>query len=407
MSQAPIGHVDADRFYVAAERLRYEAFRTVPLAVLGNQGACVIARSYEMSAAGVAVGEPIWEALPKCPDGVYLKRDFAWYETLSRLMLGVVRELSPRVEYYSIDEFFFEATPPRGMDHQGFAALVRDRILARVGIPATVGIARSRSLAKLISDTAKPFGASAVLDRASEESLLASRPVTDITGIAGRRERRLQPWGVRTCLDFAAADRGLIRRLLTATGEALWWELNGEPVLPLRPDRPPHKVLSRGGSLGEPTDRPMVLFAWLVRHLERLVEELRYHGVTTGRVAVWVAYRDGRVGDGRASLTTPTDRFDLLLDTLRSCLRRAWIPRATATRMHLFAERLTPKGATQLGLFDPPGDAAERVARLKAEVNRRIGRWALRSAATLPLAAVYGDRSNAVEVCDIHGKMCF
>ena len=90
--------------------------------------------------------------------------------------------------------------------------------------------------------------------------------------------------------------------MLTASGEALGWELNGDPVLPIRTQRMPHKVLSRGGSFGEPTDVPSVLWAWLVRNLERLIEELVYHHVLTGHIAVWVGYRDGRAGEGRASL---------------------------------------------------------------------------------------------------------
>ncbi len=109
-----VGHLDADCFYVSAERVRDEFLRDKPVGVLGNQGACVIAKSYEMKAAGVGTGMPIWEALVKCPDGVYVKRDFRWYEVLSRLMLDVVRDLSPRVEYYSIDEFFFLAVAARG-----------------------------------------------------------------------------------------------------------------------------------------------------------------------------------------------------------------------------------------------------------------------------------------------------
>jgi DNA polymerase V len=104
-----------------------------------------------------------------------------------------------------------------------------------------VGIARTKTLAKLISDSAKPFGARAVLDRPAEEALLASQPVTEVAGIAGRRQQRLMVWGIATCLDFANADRRLIRELLTATGEALWWELNGESVLPIRPRHVPHK----------------------------------------------------------------------------------------------------------------------------------------------------------------------
>jgi nucleotidyltransferase/DNA polymerase involved in DNA repair len=401
--QAPIGHIDADAFYVSAERVRYAHLAGKPVGVLGNQGACVIAKSYEMKACGVGTGMPIWEAQKLCPDGLYIKRDFRWYEVLSRMMLESMRELSPRVEYYSIDEFFFEV--PQGGDPQGFAVAIRDRIMERVRVPVTVGIARTRTLAKLISDTAKPFGALAILDPAAEESLLAARPVTDITGIAGRRERRLLPWGIRTCLDLAKADRRLIRQLLTASGEALWWELNGDPVLPIRPQRMPHKVLSRGGSFGEPTDVPAVLWAWLVRNLERLVEELAYHRVLTGRIAVWVGYRDGRAGEGHATLEVPTNRFDVLLDTYRPCLRQAWMPRVSAARMHLFAEDLRPHAPRQLGLFADV--AVDPAMALKEAVNGRHGRFALRSGATLPLGPIYADRANGYDICDVKGKMCF
>src|SRR3954465_5608142 len=104
-----VGHLDADCFYVSAERVRDAFLHEKAVGVLGNQGACVIAKSYEMKALGVGTGMPIWEGLTKCPAGIYLKRDFRWYELLSRRMLEVVRDLSSRVEYYSIDEFFFLA----------------------------------------------------------------------------------------------------------------------------------------------------------------------------------------------------------------------------------------------------------------------------------------------------------
>lgn len=404
-----VGHLDADCFYVSAERVRDDFLRGKPVGVLGNQGACVIAKSYEMKAAGVKTGEPIWEALTKCRAGIFVKRDFRWYETLSRLMLEVVEELSPRVEYYSIDEFFFQAVPGRTGSFQETAEAMRARVLARVGVPVTVGIARTRTLAKLISDSAKPFGARAVLDREAEEALLNDRPVTEITGIAGRREKRLAPWGIRTCLDLARADRRLVRELLTASGEVLWWELNGDPVQSIHPRRPMHKALSRGGSFGESTARPSVLFAWLVRNLERLIEELEYHAVLAGRLTVWVGYRDGRAGLGQTSLAVPSDRFDVLLEAARPCLRHAWVPRARAQRMHLIAERLTPRRQAPLGLFDQPATArrGEVLARLKREVNARHGRFVLRSAATLPLAAVYRDTANGYDICDVRGKICF
>src|SRR5262245_10840051 len=109
-----IGHIDADTFYVSAERVRFPHLRGRPVAVLGNQGACVIAKSRERKVRGVRTGEPIWEAKKKCPGGVYVKRDFRWYEVLSRRMFDVVKEFSPAVEFHSIDEFFFAAEPERG-----------------------------------------------------------------------------------------------------------------------------------------------------------------------------------------------------------------------------------------------------------------------------------------------------
>ncbi|MFK7779112.1 MAG: DNA polymerase V subunit UmuC, partial [Gimesia sp.] len=84
--------------------------RGVPCGVLGNQGACVIAKSYELKSYGVKTGHPIWEAKKLCPHAVFVKRDFHWYEVISRRMLGLLKTVSPQVEYYSIDEMFFDAT---------------------------------------------------------------------------------------------------------------------------------------------------------------------------------------------------------------------------------------------------------------------------------------------------------
>jgi nucleotidyltransferase/DNA polymerase involved in DNA repair len=402
-----VGHLDADCFYVSAERVRFPFLRGKPVGVLGNQGACVIAKSYEMKAAGVKTGEPVWDARAKCPAGVYVKRDFRWYEVLSRRMLAAVREVAPAVEYYSIDEFFFTAEPAPGQSPQALAEALRDHLKAAAGVPVTVGIARSKSLAKLVSDTAKPAGARALTDPAAERALLARLPVTEITGIAGRRAARLETLGVRTCLDFAAADRKRVRQLLTVVGEVLWWELNGTAVQPLHTERPPHKALSRGGSLGEATADPDRLNAWLARNAERLVEELEYHVVAAGRLQVYVGYKEGGGGAHETDLAQPTDRFDLLMAAGRHGLARAWMPGRAVNRMHLVATRLRRPGHVQQGLFEPPEGRARAVAKVKREVNARVGRFALRSGATLPLYDIYRDREQGYDICDVRGKICF
>ena len=326
-----MAHLDADCFYVSAERVRHPELVGKPVGVLGNNGACVIAKSYEMKAAGVKTGTPIWDAKKLCPDGVYVKRDFYWYEVLSRQMLDAVGRFSPRVEYFSIDEFFFRAEPRRRGDHPRQTALaLRDHILEAAGLPVTIGVARTRTLAKLFSDTAKPFGAVAVTDRDHERAVLARLPVTEISGIAGRRAERLAPYGIRTCLDLANADGRLVKQLPTKTGYELWLELNGHPVTPIRPERTPHQVLARGGSLMGNVSDPTVLWAWAVRHLERLIEELRFHVVRTDALGVQVAWKDGDSTGGMCRLPCASDRFEELLDAARVALRRAYVPGGTA-----------------------------------------------------------------------------
>ena len=402
---AAIGFLDADCFYVSAERVREPRLRGVPVGVLGNNGACVIAKSYEMKAAGVRTGEPIWDAVKVCPHGVYLKRDFRWYEVLSRKVLDLVRSVSPCVEYYSIDEMFF-VMPPGDLPPAEAARALRDRVLAETGLPVTVGVARTRTLAKLFAKAVKPFGAVAVLGPDAEQALLAELPVTQIAGIAEGRLRRLAPYRVRTCLDLARMRPSLVRSLLTVVGERLHAELNGNPVLTLEPGKPPNKTISRGGGFTATAD-PHVIYAWLVRHVERLIEELDFHQVRAGKLAVWVQHKGAPTGVGEAGLESPTDRFDLLLDAARDCLRQAWVPGTPACRVDLFATGLRPPNAIQRSLFEPPAGRWEEVAALKREVNRALGRFALRSGATLPLYQIYRDESCSYDVCDVKGKVCF
>lgn len=410
MPRTLIGHLDADSFYVSAERVRDPWLNGKPVAVLGNNGACVIARSYEMRDYNVRVGEPIWDAVGRCPEGIYVKRDFQWYEVLSRQMLDITQVFSPCVEYYSIDELFFTAESRPHLSMQEMAVQMRDTIKERVKLPVTVGIARTRTLAKLLSDNSKPFGARVLLDRDEEEQFLAERPVTDICGIAARRLARLAPYNIRTCLDLARARRSLVKQLLTVVGERIWRELNGEPAIALEAHRRPHQTLSRGGSIGWATDDRLHLHGWLVRNLERMIEELEFHQVWVGRVEIWLGFKDGPYGVGEARLPSPTDRFDLLMDAFREAFGQAYRPGERVSRMHLIATHLHDRRCpVQRTLFEKPdeGGRQAKLAQLKREVGSKVGRFALRSGATLPLKPVYNDVSNEYDICDVHGKTCF
>jgi DNA polymerase V len=318
-------------------------------------------------------------------------------------MLAIMREVSPAVEYYSIDEFFLAVD---SVDPAAFARQAQQAVLQRVGVPVTIGIARTKTLAKLVSDTAKPFGALALVGAEAERELLANRPASDITGVGRRRAATLAMHGIVTCLDFATAQPALIRRLLTVVGEKLLYELRGERTMPILTQRPPHKMISRGGSIGQPSPDPAVQWAWLVRNLERLVEVLDYHGLMAGKLTLMLEYKDGPDRSSSVRFDVPTARFDLLLAGVRSLWERLQVP-GRLYRMHHIASELQYPGHRQLSLFDPPRRADQRIVSLMHQVNDRHGRFAVRSAATLPLAEIYADDAHSYDICDIHGKMCF
>ena len=398
-----VGHLDADCFYVSCERVRHPFLRGQSVGVLSNQGACVIAKSYEMKARGVTTGMPIWDALPLCPEGIFVKRDFEWYEVLSRQMLDLVHWFSPAVEYYSIDEVFFDA---KAMSFDKAKAL-QQHLWDRTGVPVSVGVSASKTLAKLASSSGKPFGCVLAVEEAAIRQLLHNRPVDKITGIARRSRCRLEEYGIRTCEDFARADRRLIRRLLTKRGEDLWWELNGTPVLPLNTARTPHKYLSRGGSLGVATAEPERLTAWVARNTERLVEALDYHRVYCEQLAMSLEFKNGGGVVQRAGLPVATADFHVLYTVGSGLLAACWRHREVVSYMHLIAGNLTPHERAQRSLFEDADSRWQVIARVKGLINQQVGRFALRSGATLPLHDIYGDTTNSYDICDIYGKTCF
>ncbi len=389
-----IAHLDADCFYVSAERVRRPALNHLAVGVLGNQGACVIAKSYEMKAAGVQTGVPIWEARKLCPQGVYVKRDFEWYEVLSRMMLAAVQAHSATVEYYSIDEFFFDA------DRIDPSAL-QDHILRTVEVPVTIGVSRSRTLAKLASDAGKPFGCRVLLDDDDIASYVESIDVQEVTGIAHRSALKLAEHGIRTCGDFRRADPKLINRLLTKRGEALWWELHGQPCTKIATNRPMHKAMARGGSIGQATSDPDVQLAWLVRNVERLVESLFRHRYVCGRLTVAVAYKDGNSIAHRTTLPEVTNASELVLAAAKYLFARC--PRGIVAYLDLIADELAIAGQHQQSLFT----TRPRIDAIKRAVNDKLGRFKLRSAETLPLTEFYADDAHNYDICDVQGKMCF
>jgi DNA polymerase V len=179
------------------------------------------------------------------------------------------------------------------------------------------------------------------------------------------------------------------------------------PAQSIRTERSPHKNIARGGSLAGKVSDPLTLYGWLVRNVERLIEELHYHVVRPRLLSVYLAYNDADSAGGVVHLNVPSDRFDVLLDASKLALRKAWRPGRTATHMHVVASRLVRPAGWQQSLFEQDDTRLDTLARVKHEVNDRLGRWKLRSGATLFANDFYQDSANEYEICDVRGKFCF
>jgi DNA polymerase V len=392
-------HVDVDAFYASAASVRNRFLVGKPVGILSNQAYFVVAKNLELKKYGIKTGEPLPDAIAKCPHAVFVKRDFAWYNTLSDKFHRFMRTLSPDCEEYSVDECFL--IMPQFEDMLTFAQKVRSEVHQNIGLPVTVGLGRSKTLAKLISDTAKPYGAKAVLTVEEEDALLAEMPIEEVSGIAGRRLKRLESYGIKTCRDYIRADCRFIRQLLTVEGLKLWHELRGDPVFPIQTKRKRYQILTRGGSVGVATARRDRAWAFVVKNLERLIEELHHHQLMTSHVEFYLQQRsydhDEFHRTARTDLESATDRFDILVDVFGKLFERCYRPGCLTTRMHLLAMRLENRACAQRGLFDPPDEPASTLAQTKTQINQKVSRFAVRSGATLPIQDWYDDPTLGVE----------
>lgn len=393
------GHVDVDAFYASAAQVRNRFLVGKPVGILSNQAYFVVAKSLELKKFGVKTGEPLPEAIVKCPHAIFVKRDFAWYNALSNRFHAFMRILSPECEEYSVDECFF--VMPEFEDEATFALKVRDEVKRNLGLPVTVGLGRSKTLAKLISETAKPFGARTILSEPEEHAFLATMPISEVAGIAGRRMRRLAPYNIKTCLDYIQTDCRFIRQLLTVEGVKYWHELRGDSVSPIQTKRKRFKILTRGGSVGVATSKKDRAWGFVVKNLERLVEELEHHQLKTGHVEFHLQLRNYDYQmfyrNARTNLEAPTDRFDILVGIFGTFFERCYQPGLLVSRMHLLAMALQKAADAQRGLFDPPEEPARTLAVTKRTINSKVSRFAIRSGATLPLKDWYDDPALGVE----------
>jgi DNA polymerase-4 len=209
-------HADLDAFYASVEQLLDPALRGRPVAVGGSaQGGVVLAASYEAKAHGVAGAMPGWRARQLCPDLVFVRGHFGEYQRLADEVMAVLGDVTPFVERISIDEAFLDVT---GATHlfgppAAIGALIRRRVRDQIGLPISVGAARTKHLAKVASQVAKPDGL-VVVEPHREREFLDPLPVDLMWGVGPVTRQRLAERGIRTIGELAGTPSAALVRLL-------------------------------------------------------------------------------------------------------------------------------------------------------------------------------------------------
>jgi DNA polymerase-4 len=231
-SEATILHADLDAFYASVEQLLDPSLRDRPIAVGGG---VVLAASYEARSYGVRAGMPGWQARQLCGDLVFVGGHFRRYQQIGDEVVSVFHDFTPRVERVSIDEAFLDvagAVHLFGAPSQ-IAAALRQRVRDEIGLPLSVGVARTKHLAKVASQVAKPDGLVAV-DPADERDFLDPLPIGLIWGVGPTTERRLHEAGIHTIGQLAETGSSIVGNLLGPTVgtklSALSANIDGRPV---------------------------------------------------------------------------------------------------------------------------------------------------------------------------------
>lgn len=391
-----IGLIDCDSFYVSCERVFNPRLEGVPVGVLSNNDGCFVARSAELKALGVQMGQPFFEVRVLCRrhDVRVLSSNYALYGDMSRRVVDCLRRFVPDLKEYSIDEAFMDFSGFGDRDLPAFAQEIRRTVLRWTGIPTCVGIAGTKVQAKLANRAAKKSllddsGVADLRDAEAAARVMALVPVEDVWGVGARSAAKLRMLGVHTAADLRDLDPRLARQLLTVVGERLVYELRGISCLPLELAPPPRRTIAVTRSFGRPVSDWEALREAVAAYAARAAEKLRAGKLAAEAVQVFAATSPFRPGPAYSNAVTvelrpPGDDSFRLIAAATGAARRIWRDGVQFSRAGIILGGLTPVDRVQPDLLSTAdGRRRHRLMEAMDSINATMGRDTLVPAATL------------------------
>jgi DNA polymerase V len=376
--------VDCNNFYVSCERVFNPGLCGRPVIVLSNNDGCAVARSEEAKALGIGMGVPAFEIkdLIRRHRVTVLSSNYALYGDMSRRVMQVLSGFSPELEVYSIDEAFLDLS---GLSRRDLAACGREmqeRVRRWTGIPVAIGIAETKTLAKIAARLAKKSPkAAGVLDLSNSpwrDRALAAVAVGDVWGVGRRYAKFLLSRGINTALDLRRANEAMIRRRMGIVGVRLLKELNGISCYPLEVSPPMRKSVGVSRTFKRELADPADLREAISTYAAAAAEKLRAEKLVAGTLTVYLLTsrfrEDYYYNSASFRLPVATSHTPELIACAREGFARIFKPQRGYKKAGVLLNEIGPESPVQASFFDHVDrPRARRLMQALDRVNREMG----------------------------------
>ncbi|MBZ7625189.1 Y-family DNA polymerase [Klebsiella michiganensis] len=383
---------DVNSFYASCETVFRPDLRGQPVVVLSNNDGCVIARSAEAKPF-VKMGEPYFKQkdMFRRHGIIAFSSNYELYADMSNRVMTTLEELSPRCEIYSIDEAFCDLTGVRNCrDLADFGREIRETVLRRTHLTVGVGIAQTKTLAKLANHAAKQWQrqTGGVVDLSNLErqrKLMSLLPVDEVWGVGRRISKKLESMGIDTVLKLADTDIRFIRKHFNVVLERTVRELRGEPCLGLEEFAPVKQEIICSRSFGERVTEYEQMRQAMCSYASRAAEKLRSEHQYCRFISAFVktspfALNEPYYGNSASvKLLTPTQDSRDIIDAATKCLDAIWRDGHRYQKAGVMLGDFYSQGVAQLNLFDDnaPRQNSEKLMEVLDHLNAKDGRGTL------------------------------
>ena len=350
-----IALVDCDSFFVSCEQSVNTDLKGKPVCVMSGRGQCVISRSKEAKKLGIRMGMPYFQIEGNMKKAVYINANHDLYSEISKKVMSVLKDFSPLVEIYSIDEAFVDLTGLERLYKKNYleiAQMIRQEVKDRVDIPVSIGLSSSKSLAKLASDKAKSLDEGVYLIGSRKIiPVLQKTSIDEIWGIGKNLSALFRKNGILTAYELVSQDDLWLNKQIGIRGLEMKHELLGEMVSPVSDEVKLPKSIQKTSALAKFTSDKNYLKNSLNYHIHRACVRLRRINSKYKGISIFLRTKDFKVYCEKKVLNVPTD-FELeISDVIFELLDKIYNPNILYRSTGVILDTFELNSEAQMSLF--------------------------------------------------------